>query len=652
MLEEARSRFEEILRMDGLYDPAEPKKPHLCIRHSESTPSMFFNPKNKRLKCFGCGESWNTFSYLGETRGISDFTEQAELAYQLLGIELTPGQGSGGSSKQIPERRPQPSQAPQMQQPEPAAEGKNYSEYFMRCFGNEDPSRYMETVRGISRETLDEFCIGFNPHYQAAYDAFWQAVIIPIDSHSYVARNIDPNADPKTQRYRKRGSECFNVHTLDNGCDTRPIWVVEGEIDALSIIDAGGRAIALGSTSGVRHFLDVLKVKALPEGLTFIIALDNDASGKKAAEGLKGFLKQVKIPYLDKPITFGKCKDANEYLVTEGREALRLRIKKEEDTLLLADSNGQTNLALMDAFVRSTKTDSVCIPTGIASIDTLLDGGLYPGLYVIGAQPAAGKTALVLQIADNIAQGKGAEEPSDILYFSLEMSRFELIARSISRTTAELGQKRSIEKSNWKTARGIQLCKRYERYSELEKKLIYDSIVEYSQSVAPHFYVHESTANFGTSYIRNEAEALVSKTGKSPVVILDYLQIVPPEAEGKALTEKQNMDRVIVELKRLSRDLNAPVIAISSFNRASYDNAALSSFKESGCIEYTADVVLGLERGRLEGQEAPSPAAITVKVLKNRHGARSNQAALHFYGEFSFFDDLGIEANYSDRCFS
>jgi replicative DNA helicase len=640
MLEEARNRFTELLQQDGLYDPANPKKPHLCFHHKEKTPSLSYNQKTNRLHCFGCGGEWNTFSYIGERYGILDFHAQAEKAYELLGIQYD----KNAPKTPQTETRPQIYDAfhDQLQAVKGGENRKNYSEYLMECFDREDPAHYLEG-RGISKETIEEHCIGFDPHFPAGDSTFWQAVIIPIDSFSFVARNTDPQAGKK-DRYRKRSSGCLNINTLKDKYDTRPIWVVEGEIDALSINEAGGRAIALGSTSLAYQFTNEVFEKTAPQDFTFILALDNDETGIAVQNTLRADLHKKQYKTLQKRITFGDCKDANEYLVKHGVKALNLLIKKEEDALLLRDANGMNNLSLIEAFRRSTMADTECTPTGIASIDKLLDGGLYAGLYVIGAQPSAGKTALVLQIADNIAKGRTPEEARDIVYFSLEMSRFELIARSVSRITSELGRKRGIDRCNWKTARGILVGKRYEHYSETEKKLIYDSIVEYAQTIAPHFYTHESMASFGTAYIRNEVIKHVAKTGKPPVVVLDYLQIVPQEADGKPLTEKQNMDRVIVELKRLSRELNTPVIAISSFNRASYDNAALSSLKESGSIEYTADVVLGLEREPIAGNAAASPVAITVKVLKNRNGTRDAQADMHFYGEFSYFDDLGTTA--------
>lgn len=83
-------------------------------------------------------------------------------------------------------------------------------------------------------------------------------------------------------------------------------------------------------------------------------------------------------------------------------------------------------------------------------------------------------------------------------------------------------------------------------------------------------------------------------TGKTPLVIVDYLQIVAPYNERA--TDKQNMDKAVLELKRISRDFKLPVIAVSSLNRMSYgQRISMEAFKESGAIEYSSDVLIGLQ---------------------------------------------------------
>ena len=111
-----------------------------------------------------------------------------------------------------------------------------------------------------------------------------------------------------------------------------------------------------------------------------------------------------------------------------------------------------------------------------------------------------------------------------------------------------------------------------------------------------------------------------------PLVVVDYLQLLAP-LDVRA-SDKQNMDRATLELRRIARDYHCPVIVISSFNRSSYNQKVnFGSFKESGAIEYCADVVVGLQ---LEGvgqddfdvdvEKAKNPRSIEAVILKNRFG--------------------------------
>lgn len=99
------------------------------------------------------------------------------------------------------------------------------------------------------------------------------------------------------QKIKVKGAEkvnwIFNKKALTES--NKPIIVVEGEIDALSIIEVGGEAIAIGSTSNVKSFINLLKVERPKQPL--IISLDNDKAGEKASKELEVGLNSLKIPF-------------------------------------------------------------------------------------------------------------------------------------------------------------------------------------------------------------------------------------------------------------------------------------------------------------------------------------------------------------------
>ncbi len=145
-------------------------------------------------------------------------------------------------------------------------------------------------------------------------------------------------------------------------------------------------------------------------------------------------------------------------------------------------------------------------------------------------------------------------------------------------------------------------------------------------------------------------------TGRSPIVFLDYLQIL--RSPDLRMSDKQATDYHVSRLKRLSRELDIPVIAVSSFNRQNYAEAVnLSSFKESGAIEYSADFVLGLQaQGVMTAAATPDekraarlvqsatqsakqkePRPLEAITLKNRRGPAFSQFALEFYPKANLF---------------
>ena len=81
---------------------------------------------------------------------------------------------------------------------------------------------------------------------------------------------------------------------------------------------------------------------------------------------------------------------------------------------------------------------------------------------------------------------------------------------------------------------------------------------------------------------------------KAPIFVLDYLQIVP--IKDSNISPKQAIDEIVRKLKNFQRQTNSTVIVVSSFNRLNYvQRVSFESFKESGNIEYSADVVWGLQ---------------------------------------------------------
>ena len=195
--------------------------------------------------------------------------------------------------------------------------------------------------------------------------------------------------------------------------------------------------------------------------------------------------------------------------------------------------------------------------------------------------------------------------------------------------------------------RGITDGKRWANYSTAEKQLITSSVQEYGK-IAKHIYITEGLGNIGVQQVRETVKQHVELTGRRPIVIIDYVQILAP-ADTHA-TDKQNTDKAVLELKRISRDFKLPLIGISSFNRDNYKTeATFTAFKESGALEYSSDVLLALQlegAGRKDFNDAKekkkNPRNVELLVLKNRNGRVGDKIKYLYYPMFNTFMEQGL----------
>ena len=293
-----------------------------------------------------------------------------------------------------------------------------------------------------------------------------------------------------------------------------------------------------------------------------------------------------------------------------------------------------------DEYVRYTETHPP-MSTGFKQLDEVLGGGLYEGLYAIGAVSSLGKTAFTLQIAD-----QAAEQGHSAIIFSLEMSKFELIARSVSRFSARMDT--SSGTTFAKSARGIMDGKKRLSYTHDEKALIAKAQQRYTQVADKRIYIWESDDDISLSMVHDTIETHIRHTGQRPLVIVDYLQILPhPVTSGYGtLSDKQAVDRNVTLLKRMSRKFHIPLLVVSSFNRGSYKNGAvMEAYKESGTIEYTADVLISLQyRGAttdetLAQARRKMPREIEAVILKNRNAQSWGEVGFRYNPALNLFTE-------------
>ena len=650
------------------------------------------NSKNSpHYKCFKCGLYGDIIDLYRYQKGLSSnseaFKEFCELEVRHdysapLGYSRTSNNSIALANKN--------QQAQRNNSVEPQV--RNFSSFLEEASEHITETDYH---RGISLKTLKRFKVGFIPnwrHPKVPNSVPTPRLIIPTSDSSYLARSTVDDSKIKVGNVR-----IFNADSIcrqdsaalasndfqaeqNTASNLRFVFITEGEIDALSIIDVGGEAVALGGVANISLLVQQIEAAssctqkstqlgnslegevknqlaqrnsagtAVPErnnasNLRFVLVLDNDRAGEAAADKLEEEFRHRNIPFYRPKGFYGEFKDANEVL-THSRELLRKKVEEatqETMSFFEQQENAERESYLknsvenyIDNFINGVHdlANTRCIPTGFQHLDAVLDGGLFEGLYIFGAISSLGKTTFVLQIADQIAK-----QGQDVLIFSLEMARTELMAKSISRLTLLSGNHR-----NAKTTRGITMGSRYADYSAEEIETINRAVERY-RSYARNIFIHEGVGDIGTDQIRAEIEKHIRTMGTKPVVVIDYVQILAP-ADVRA-TDKQNTDKAVLELKRISRDFKIPVLGISSFNRTSYKDAVnMGAFKESGSLEYGSDVLIGLQlRGAgkenfdVDAAKQADPRKVEVVILKNRNGATGKHLMFDYYAKFNCFDE-------------
>ena len=608
------------------------------------------NTRSKRYKCFVCGLSEDVIGLWKLHKGITDDREAFTTLYDYYGLQVDSRPTAREDFK--PEYQKQAKNERYTHTDihttvyTQEAERANNMDYYKACMEKVGQTDYFKQ-RGLSEAVIAEYMLGYDDSYSKSTGGRrWRAVIIPTGKTSFVARNTDPQAT-KENRYRKNGaSQLYLKSKLWNA--SSPVFIVEGELDALSIIEAGGEAVALGSTANYGKLVQEVQAKKPAQAL--IIALDNDDNGAETAEKLAEELSKAGVPFY-RCNPYGSSKDANEALIAS-RTALEDAVKraveeaqslKEEELEAQREEYYKQNStayhlqSFIDGITESVNTPY--IPTGFAELDRVLDGGLYEGLYIVGAISSLGKTTLVLQIADQIAQNG-----TDVLIFSLEMARTELMSKSISRLTLLDVLQNNGSLQDAKTTRGITTGSKYKYYSDREQELIARAITAYGEN-AGNIFIHEGIGDIGTARVREEIEKHILFTGKKPVVLIDYIQILAP-ADIRA-TDKQNTDKAVLELKRISRDFKLPVIGVSSVNRASYNSkVSMEMLKESGSVEFGSDVIWGLQLKGVGSSgfdvntaKNKNPREVELVILKNRNGSTGGTLSFEYYPMFNYFKE-------------
>lgn len=243
-----------------------------------------------------------------------------------------------------------------------------------------------------------------------------------------------------------------------------------------------------------------------------------------------------------------------------------------------------------------TKGTVTGIPTGFVDLDYKTSGLQPSDLILIAARPSMGKTAFVLNLAQNMAFRHNVTTA----VFSLEMSKEQLVNRLFaleSRVDSQLIRTGNLADSDW------------------------EKLIEGAGIIGRSNLIIDDTPGISISELRSKCRKFKLEKNLG-IIIIDYLQLM--SGSGKGDSRQQEISDISRSLKGLARELNVPVIALSQLSRAVEQRPdhrpMLSDLRESGAIEQDADVVMFLYRDDYYNKDSENKNIAEVIIAKQRNG--------------------------------
>ncbi|SHN26835.1 replicative DNA helicase [Cyclobacterium lianum] len=324
-------------------------------------------------------------------------------------------------------------------------------------------------------------------------------------------------------------------------------------------------------------------------------------------------------------------------------DVFELLDKMEQSLFEISENNIKKNYVDMRSIMREAITELESkkgqkdgltgVPSGFTALDRVTSGWQKSDLVIIAARPAMGKTAFVLSVLRNAA----VDHDRPVAIFSLEMSSIQLVNRLIS-SEAELDSEK-IKKGNLADYEWQQLIHKTGKLTS-----------------APLFV--DDTPALSILELRAKCRRLKAQNDVQ-LIVVDYLQLMSGDSKGNnSGNREQEISSISRALKKIAKELNVPVIALSQLSRAVETRGGdkrpqLSDLRESGAIEQDADIVMFLYRpeyyGITEDEDGNSTSGVgEVIIAKHRNGSLEN-VKLRFIGKYTKFTDLDLNVPYQPQ---
>ncbi len=263
--------------------------------------------------------------------------------------------------------------------------------------------------------------------------------------------------------------------------------------------------------------------------------------------------------------------------------------------------------------------DVTGVRTGFYDLDRQTAGLQAGDLIVLAARPSMGKTALAINIAENVALNEGLP----VAVFSMEMGAAQLAVRIVG----SIGR---IDQGHLRT--GKLTDDEWPRLSEAIEKL---------RTISLHI---DESPGLNSSEVRANARRLSRQYGQLGLIVVDYLQLMSGSNSDGGDNRATELGEISRGLKMLARELKCPVIALSQLNRSVEQRPdkrpMMSDLRESGAIEQDADIIMFIYRDEYYTKDqCKEPGVAEVIIAKQRNGP-TGTVKLAFMRQFTKFENL------------
>ena len=259
------------------------------------------------------------------------------------------------------------------------------------------------------------------------------------------------------------------------------------------------------------------------------------------------------------------------------------------------------------------------VSTGFKDLDNLTSGLQKSDLILVAARPSMGKTEFTLNIAQNVAM----KSKKNVAFFSLEMSKTQLVARVLAAVAGiNSGRIRNGQLSQEDWGKAINAL------NDLAEAPLYI----------------DDTSGLTPQLMKKKLRRLIQEHGELGLVVVDYIQLMENGGKKMADNRQQEVSAISRQLKIMAREFNVPLIALSQLSRGVESRAdktpMLSDLRESGSLEQDADIVAFLNRENYQDTEDTSDGVETQVIIRKHRNGELGIVKLWFEGAYTRFRDL------------